>query len=461
MLRDWRRIRPDGQESPYIPLGPFQLRLPGIHYKFEPYDYIQGLLMCAVCLSIIPILQETLGMPFEVALAIVVLNGFLYCWHTALGDPVVPGWITPAIPLIVAHVMLFEPGAARMHALIAFQVLFAVWCLFLGITGLGRRVIDIIPPGIKCGIILGAGVSAIFMVFKPEGGRLMTMPITISICALFTMFLMYNYGFRKAAANNTVLRLVANLGLLPAIVLAIIVAPIVGEATINVQWGFSRPDFATLWSDWVPWGKLGWPSVSEFVHAIPLVLATYIVVFGDVIQVQAILADGRKVRPDDPAEYSVNRTHLIVGIRNGIMGVFGPDISMCGPLWAAMHVVIVERWKKGRATMDTLLGGAASFRFGTFTGYLILPIVTITRAVLPAALCLTLLIQGFVSVYVGAREAKNLKDLGIGGMVAGALLARGSDWGFAVGIIACILIYGTDLLPGRKIDEPAIWKDQE
>ncbi|MCC8194031.1 MAG: hypothetical protein LIP28_05245, partial [Deltaproteobacteria bacterium] len=373
---------------------------------------------------------------------------------------VVPGWITPAIPLIVAYVGTFEPGIPRMHALIAFQLMFALWCLFLGITGLGRKVIDIIPPGIKCGIILGAGIAAIYMAFNPVGGRLMTMPITISICALFTVYLMYNYGFRKAAQNNTVLRLVANLGLLPAIVLAIIVAPLVGEATLHIEWGISHPDFATLWSEWVPWGALGWPSIAEFVNAIPLVLATYIVVFGDVIQVQAILADGRKLRPDDPATYSVNRTHLIVGIRNGIMGVFGPDMSMCGPLWAAMHVVIVERWKKGRATMDSLLGGCASFRFGTFTGYLIMPIVSLTRAVLPAALCLTLLIQGFVSVYVGIREAKNLKDLGIGGLVAGALIARGSAWGFAVGIIACVLIYGTSLLPGRKIEEPAIWKDQ-
>ncbi|MEB0141434.1 hypothetical protein QN363_20685, partial [Undibacterium sp. CCC2.1] len=67
-----------GLESPYIPLGPFKVRLPFIHYNFEMPDYLQGLLMCAVDLAAIPLMTELLGMPFEVALAVVMLNGLLY-----------------------------------------------------------------------------------------------------------------------------------------------------------------------------------------------------------------------------------------------------------------------------------------------------------------------------------------------------------------------------------------------
>ena len=88
-----------GKEQPFIKAGPFKVRIPFIHYRFEWADYIQGLLMCAVCLGAIPMLQEYMGMPFEVAMAIVLLNGLLYCAHVFLGDPVVPGWVTPAIPL--------------------------------------------------------------------------------------------------------------------------------------------------------------------------------------------------------------------------------------------------------------------------------------------------------------------------------------------------------------------------
>lgn len=85
------RKREYGKEQPYTAAGPFKIRVPGIHYKFEVADYVQGLLMCAVCLGALPMLQEYLGMPFEVALAIVTLNGILYCAHVFLGDPVVPG----------------------------------------------------------------------------------------------------------------------------------------------------------------------------------------------------------------------------------------------------------------------------------------------------------------------------------------------------------------------------------
>ncbi len=65
--RDYRR--PDG-ETRYWPVGPFKLRLPFLHYRFEWPDYFQGLLMCAVDLAAIPLMTELLGMPFEAALAV-------------------------------------------------------------------------------------------------------------------------------------------------------------------------------------------------------------------------------------------------------------------------------------------------------------------------------------------------------------------------------------------------------
>jgi xanthine/uracil/vitamin C permease (AzgA family) len=153
-------------EAPFIPLWKLKLRIPVVHYRFEWADYIQGLVMCAVCLSIIPVLQETLGMPFEVALAIVILNGFLYLWHSLFGDPVVPGWVTPAIPLLIAYCLTFPMGPERMHALIAFQLMLGLWCLFLGTTGLARKVIGLIPRAVKSGVILGAGIAAIQLIFK-------------------------------------------------------------------------------------------------------------------------------------------------------------------------------------------------------------------------------------------------------------------------------------------------------
>ena len=80
--------RKEGEIQPGINLHVFNLvlRLPFIHYRFEWPDYVQGLLLCAVCLGIIPVLQEYLGMPFEIAITIVIMNGFLYTWHAHLGE---------------------------------------------------------------------------------------------------------------------------------------------------------------------------------------------------------------------------------------------------------------------------------------------------------------------------------------------------------------------------------------
>ena len=178
-----KEYMPYGQEQPYIKAGPFKIRFPFIHYRFEIADYIQGLLMCAVCLGAIPLLQENLGMPFSVALAIVTLNGFLYTWHTFLGDPVVPGWITPAIPLLVAYCLTFPEGQARMQALCAFEITLGVFSIVLGVTGIAGKLVNLIPPAIKSGVILGAGISAIYMIFSDDT-KFAAMPYTTTILSL-------------------------------------------------------------------------------------------------------------------------------------------------------------------------------------------------------------------------------------------------------------------------------------
>ena len=110
----------------------------------------------------------TWGCRSNVALAIVTLNGFFYTWHTFLGDPVVPGWITPAIPLLVAYCLTFPEGQARMQALCAFEITLGVFSIILGVTGIAGKLVNLIPPAIKSGVILGAGISAIYMIFNDD-----------------------------------------------------------------------------------------------------------------------------------------------------------------------------------------------------------------------------------------------------------------------------------------------------
>jgi ABC-type microcin C transport system permease subunit YejB len=135
---------------------------------------------------------------------------------------------------------------------------------------------------------------------------------------------------------------------------------------------------------------------------------------------------------------------MIVGLRNITMSMIGPDASMCGPMWAAMQVVECERYKHGREAMDSLFGGMASFRLGTFTGYFLAPIVTLVKPILPIALSLTMLIQGYVAVRVGILKARTFNDLGVAGVVGAVLVSRGAAYAFGVGIVLCVLIYGRD-----------------
>jgi len=449
-------VREYGKEQSFIPAGPFKIRLPFIHYRFEWADYTQGLLMCAVCLGIIPLLQEVLGMPFEIAITIVILNGFLYCWHAQLGDPVVPGWITPAIPLLVAYVSAFEPGVARMHALIAFEITLGVFAFVLGVTGLAKKFVDSIPNAIKSGVLIGAGIAAVNLIFKMPDGRFWKSPITISVCLILAVFLLFSNIYKQIRHKHKILTLISDLGIMPSILLAAILGPLIEPSAIpfpDLQWGFTVPHFVELFTQWTPFSeRIGWPSIGMFIQSIPLVIAVYIVLFGELIQAQALIDESSHFRPDEKVEYSPNRNNIIVGLRNMIMGTFGPDISMCGPLWAAMQVVECERYKHGRKAMDSLVGGVGSFRWGTFTGYWLSPIVTFVTPILNAALSLTLLIQGFVAVRVGVLKARSYNDIGIAGVVAGVLAVKGAAWAFAVGIIMCLLIYGRHFFAEQPVE---------
>ena len=83
---------------------------------------------------------NTLGIEnFHITLTFGVLNALCYYLPALLGDPVVPGWITPALPLTLNYLAPYAIGNDRTHALIALQMLVAVLFLIMGTTGLGRK----------------------------------------------------------------------------------------------------------------------------------------------------------------------------------------------------------------------------------------------------------------------------------------------------------------------------------
>lgn len=428
-----------GKEQPYIPAGIFKIRLPFIHFGFEKIDFFQGLLLCAVCLGAIPMLQEYLGMPFNVAMTIVILNGAFYFLHILLGDPIIPGWITPAIPIVMIYLNQFNLGTERVHALIAFQISLGVISTFLGITGFGKKVTSIVPNAMKSGIIIGAGIAAVNSIMS-NGGSFEKYPFSIIICTGVGFYFLFSSNFKSKKDINKITKLLSDLGSLPIIIVAIFVGPLVKEVSIpNIQWGFTSISLRELINNWTIFG-LGVPPLEMFLKGLPIVISTYIILFGDMIQAQCLLENANKQRPDEIIDYNSNRSHIIFGARNILMGIFSPTITMCGPLAAAMQVVLCERYKNGEKTMDTIHGGAISYRYGTFCGYFLLPIVTLVRPILGIALATTMLIQGFVSVRVGVTKSKTVNDLGIAGIMAAIIAFKGAAWGLLAGAILCLFV---------------------
>jgi len=329
---------------------------------------------------------------------------------------------------------------------ITFEFELGLFSLILGGTGLAKRFVDVVPDALKAGILLGAGVAAVRLVFE-KGGRFDTFPWTITIAIGFAFYILFSNHFKTLRAKHATFKYISDLGLMPAMLLAIVIAPLFGELPWpDIKWGFTVPQFTTLFWEWTPFSdRIGFPPFSLYLSAAPLVAATYIVLFGELIQADALIDEAREFRHgDENIHFDANRNNIIVGLRNITMSMFGPDLSMCGPMWAAMQVVECERYKHGQEAMESLFGGVGSFRWGTFTGYFFSPIVTLVKPILPIALSLTMLVQGYVAVRVGILKARTFNDLGVAGIVGAVLISRGAGYAFAVGIVLCVLIYGKD-----------------
>ena len=234
------RYRKYGEEQPYWKAGIFKIRLPFVHYKWSVPEMVQAVFMCATCLGAIPVLQEVLGVSYGVALSMVIINGFFYNLHVLLGDPVVPGWITPAIPIITAFLTDgYEMGPERTQALIAMQLILGLIFLVFGITGIGGKMVHLVPNSVKAGVLMGGGLAAIIGEMG-ETGRFWTYPISITVGVLVAYFCLF--------------------GMLPAIIIGVVLGPIAKEIAVPaVQlWPLIKiPEFGNIWNQLSPFA-IGW-----------------------------------------------------------------------------------------------------------------------------------------------------------------------------------------------------------
>ena len=216
------RYRKYGEEQPYWKAGIFKIRLPFVHYKWSVPEMVQAVFMCATCLGAIPVLQEVLGVSYGVALSMVIINGFFYNLHVLLGDPVVPGWITPAIPIITAFLTDgYEMGPERTQALIAMQLILGLIFLVFGITGIGGKMVHLVPNSVKAGVLMGGGLAAIIGEMG-ETGRFWTYPISITVGVLVAYFCLFSPIWANLRRKYKAIDLIGKFGMLPAIIIGVV-----------------------------------------------------------------------------------------------------------------------------------------------------------------------------------------------------------------------------------------------
>lgn len=445
--------RKTGMEQPYIPAGIFKIRIPFIHYRWEVSECLQAILMCATCLGAIPILQEVLGVPYEIAWSMVIINGFFYNLHSLLGDPVVPGWITPAVPLVTAFLTQSQMGPERIQVLIALQLMVGLIFLIMGISGMAGKIIGLIPNTIKAGILLGAGFSAIMGEFQ-EGGRFGLYPITVGIGSILAYFLLFSILFRKMKDKGRIWHIIGNFGMLPAIIIAVIIGPLTGELPApNFVLGsiIKIPDIGDIISTLSPF-SVGFPSIATFISVIPTAIAVYIIAFGDFVSSEQLIREADEIRTDEKIDFNANRSNIISALRNIIQGLICPYVVLCGPLWAAVTAAISERYKEGSDSMDSIYSGIGTFRWSTFLCVALVPVASFVQPILPAALSLTLIVQGYVCCKIGLSMIHTDMERGIAGVMAAILAIKGASWGLAVGIIVYLLLNGSFKNPVNTAD---------
>ncbi len=420
----------------------FKIMLPFVHYKPELPELLQGVLMIAVGLSAVPILQESLGLSYEAALTAVAIAEALGLLHVLFGDPVVPGWIASALSLVLVYLGGYTVGIASIHAMIALQLVVSILFLILGITGLAHKLIALIPPSLKAGILFGAAIAALARVFG-TGGYLSHYPLSIGSGTVTALFVLFSVSFKKIKDKRRAFREIGKYGMLPSLIVAMIVGFISGELPLPViRWGFIPFSFKELFETSSVL-SIGLPSFADILTAIPTAIAVYIIAFGEIITAESVLAECREARPDEPLEFNANRTNIIAGVRNLLLAVFAPFTALAGPLWAAVTVSIGERYKEGRDVMKSFYGGVGAFKLSTAICVLLLPVASFLEPVLPIALAVTLVVQGFACSYIAVEQVRDDKTAaGTAGMTGATVYLASLNWALLVGILSYLLLEG-------------------
>ena len=458
--------------APGIRWGPFTARIPFVHTRAEWPELVQNLVVAgATGLAVVPIFMSAFGMSFDIAVSLCIVQAVIMCSAFFLfGDPSCPGWITPALPLVLAAAMEVDVVSERIAFVTAVVIATGSIFFLLGITRLGALFIRWVPLPLKSGIIFGAGLSAIVGEFSSKGEaapRVLQYPVCITLATGVTLLLLFSQPLEKLKARFGWLAVLGGLGMAPGFILAMVIGPWVSEVGYDEfkalffhpksgEFVFTLgdlvflPDIAGLVSGYSPFssesGILQSLDIEVFLAALPLALAAYVIGFGDIVTGTAILKSASAQRPDEKIDLDEHRTHLSLGIRNLVQaGICGPFFPLQGPLWTGAMVVVTERYRRGREAMRSIFDGISSYYlFGVPLLLFCKPLVLLYQPVLGVALSLTLLLTGFACSYVALAIPRNRVEIGLTVLTGAMIATHSTELGLIVGLVASILLLGKD-----------------
>ncbi len=435
--------------------GPFTARLPFLHLRPEAPELIQGLLVAATTgLAVTPIYAEFFGMGFETAVALVVVQSLLiYSAFLLFGEPFCPGWLTPALPLVLAQTAGYESSADRIDFVNAVVLTAAAGFFLFGLTGLGRRFMRAIPRVLRAGIILGAGLSAFLGETLPRSGgrppRLEAYPVSIALATGVTLLLLFSKPLARMRERSPKLAYLSGLGVAPGFLLAMVIGPWAGEIDYSGLRDYSDglvflPDFAGL-AEFNVLGR-GLPAAEMFVAAIPLALTAYLVAVGDLVTGEGLVRDAANHRADERIVFDRRRSQLTLGARNGAVALLGgPFFPLQGPLWAGAMVIVTERYRRGPQEMQSLFGGIASYYLlGLPVLYFVAPALALFRPALDVAFSMTLLLTGFACGALAMAMVHDRLERGLSLMIAAAIAFGSLAAGVVFGFVAIAAVLGKD-----------------
>lgn len=432
-----------GGIQPCWKVGLFRIRLPFIHFKISPPEVVTGLMNACTSYGALAVLITTLGLDPAVAWALVVFETMMYTLNWLLGEPSICGWITPAMAIIVVFLESLDPGVARLQMLTAIQLELGILFIILGATGLSKKLNTMVPPAIKAGIVMGAGVNAVAVRLK-TGGAIDTVTVGC-LCGLVVVFmLMFSKRVRKYMDTNKFAAILGNYSFLWAVIALLIAGGVAGE--FNFQWSgeiIKVPDFMGLFAVVSPLfiGIASDPGV--WIAALPYAIVAWVIAYGDFVTVQQLGLQA--ARDDEYIEFDPNRTNVICGIRNVILSLFAPYPALAGPLSAPYCVATYARYKQsGRQGMDSIYDGSGTNLLFTVLGLFVYPLYEASLAASAALLVVVLLIQGWLCSQIAFGLVRDDLDKGMTGMIAGFIVARGGGVGFLAAIVLYLLISDND-----------------